>query len=297
MGVRISDINAYFEGPSSSNTNEIKRQVLQLAKNVILPIFNNGVPKDISHVLIATTCPDQLSPSLGQLIKEEFIDLLSNSLSIDIVQGCAGGVTSMIIGSQLSEIHKSSVLVVNADAARKATSKKSAIHKIFGNGSFSCLIRYESNSPPLLHFKSKQYKGLSEVVKVNLGHDSDHIIMSELNDMRTDPRKHLGLSLNKLLALKLYKNAEGFYQEFVSESETPDIMILHQVNPLIMKHLEMIFSKYDVKFVNVSKLTGNCGAASVGIALNIIKEDIVNKKLMLCSFGTGGVITAGLWQC
>ena len=64
-----------------------------------------------------------------------------------------------------------------------------------------------------------------------------------------------------------------------------------------MKHLELTFSKYNVKFINVSKITGNCGVASVGVALDMIKKDIDNRKLMLCSFGTGGVITAGLWQC
>lgn len=297
MGVRISNINAYFEGPYHRNNNDMKRQVLKLAKKVLDPIIEDGLPKDLSHILFATTCPDVLSPSLGQLIKENYIQHFSNCLSLDIVQGCAGGVTSMIIASQLCETHKSSVLVVNADAAQKATSKKSVIHKIFGNGSFSCLISYEQKIQRLIHLKSKQYKGLSEVVNVNLGHDSDHIIMSEHNDMRIDPRKHLGLSLNKVLAIKLYSKAEEFYKEFVNESESPDIMILHQVNPIIMKHLELIFRKYNVNFINVSKITGNCGAASVGVALDMIKKDIVNKKLMLCSFGTGGVITAGLWQC
>jgi len=47
----------------------------------------------------------------------------------------------------------------------------------------------------------------------------------------------------------------------------------------------------------MAKQTGNCGCATTGIVLNAIKDEIENKKLMLCSFGTGGVITAALWQC
>jgi 3-oxoacyl-[acyl-carrier-protein] synthase III len=96
--------------------------------------------------------------------------------------------------------------------------------------------------------------------------------------------------MNKYLALKL------FYLEFVNEAAAPDIMILHQVNPLIVNHLKIIFSKYKTEFVDVSAVTGNCGAASVGIALDKVKDTIHNKKVLLCSFGTGGVITAGLWQ-
>lgn len=296
MGIRITDIKGYYEGPSKHEIFDSTEQVLRLAKKVITPLVENGMPNNISHILVATTCPDQLSPSLGQTIKEEFIDYFSNCLSLDIVQGCAGGVTSMIIGSQLCESHKSTVLIVSADAAQKATSKKSAIHKIFGNGSFSCLIRYESKVKRLIHSKSVQYKGLSDVVTVKLGHDADSIIMSEPIDILVDPRKYLGLSINKILAMKLYKKAESFYQGFISESESPDILILHQVNPIIMKHLEKTFNKYDVRFINLSNKIGNCGAASVGIALNLIKDQILNQKVMLCSFGTGGVITAGLWQ-
>jgi len=111
-----------------------------------------------------------------------------------------------------------------------------------------------------------------------------------------DPRKYLGLDLNNTLALRLLRNAEDFYNEFVEESYAPDMIILHQVNLSMIQHLKTIFNKYDVEFVDVVKLIGNCGAATVGIALNQVADNISGKKVMLCSFGTGGVITAGLWQ-
>ena len=92
------------------------------------------------------------------------------------------------------------------------------------------------------------------------------------------------------------KDLQEDVENLPTESETPDILILHQVNPIIMNHLEDAFKKYDLRFVNIADKMGNCGAASVGIALNEIKDEIINQKVMLCSFGTGGVITAGLWQ-
>jgi 3-hydroxy-3-methylglutaryl CoA synthase len=57
------------------------------------------------------------------LIIERFNHSSKNYYSIDIVQECAGGATAMIGCSQLAEFNKSSVLVVQADAAKKAISK------------------------------------------------------------------------------------------------------------------------------------------------------------------------------
>ena len=297
MGVIISKMNAYFEYLNGSDLPEHPKQVFSLAEKSLRTFIESGLPAHVSHLIAATTCPDSLAPSLGQLIVEKFNSSLKNCHSIDIVQGCAGGVTAMILGSQLAEINKSSVLIVQADAAKKATSKSKGINKIFGNGSFASLISYNDSTRGLLHSKSRQYKGLSEVVTVNLGHNTAEIIMKEKKDIVSNPRIHLGLSMNNLLAIRLMRNAEEFYIDFVKENTTPDVMILHQVNPIILRHLESVFKKYKFEFVNVSESTGNCGVASVGIALNSVKDTIQGKKVLLCSFGTGGVITAGLWQC
>lgn len=296
MGTIFRKISAYSEYSDTNDLPEQPRQVLQLADKSIRSVVESGLPDNLSHLIVATTCPDSIAPSLGQTIVEKYSHLLSDCHAIDIVQGCAGGVTAMIMASELSQLNKSSVMVVCADAARKSTSRSSRLNKTFGNGSFACMISYDDSQKGLMHKKSKQFKGLSEVVQVGLGHDADRIIMKEWKDMATDPRKHLGLSMKNNLAIKLLRQAEDFYLSFVRESGKPDIMILHQVNPLILRHLASVFKKYNLDFINVSGQTGNCGVASVGIALDSIKESIQGKKVMLCSFGTGGVISAGLWE-
>ena len=296
MGTIFRNIFAYSEYSNTTELPEQPRQVLHLAEKPIRSLIESGLPDNLSHLIVATTCPDRIAPSLGQTIIEKFSDLLSDCHTIDIVQGCAGGVTALILGSELAELNKSTVMVVCADAARKSTSRSSRLNKTFGNGSFACLISYEDSEKGLIHKKSKQFKGLSEVVTVNLGHDADHFIIKEWKDMVTDPWKHLGLSMKNSLALKLMRKAEDFYLSFIKESGDPDIMILHQVNPLILRHLASVFKKYNLDFINISQISGNCGVASVGIALDTIKESIQGKKVFLCSFGTGGVISAGLWK-
>jgi 3-oxoacyl-[acyl-carrier-protein] synthase III len=294
MGAVIERMNSYFS--YGEELEDKPGQVFDLASRCLDGLIKQREFGPLSHLVVATTCPDKLAPSLGQMLVEKYHTLFGNCHVIDIVQGCAGGITALILGSQLASLSESCIIVIQADAAGKATSREKRIHKIFGNGAFACVIKSTGEKPGLLHYKSRQYKDLSEVVTVNLGHDADAIVFRESERILLDPRKYLGLSLNNNLALKLMRHAEQFYLEFVAESFTPDMMILHQVNPVIIHHLKTVFSKYETEFVDVASLTGNCGAASVGIALDLVKKNIANKKILLCSFGTGGVITAGLWQ-
>lgn len=295
MGVEFDHINSYKEFGNSEKVPESPKQVLQLAEKVLLPIIENNNGTRYSHVIVATTCPDALAPSVGQTLADKYNAALGCSQIIDLVQGCAGGVSAMILASQLAEASDSSILVINTDAAQKATSTSSHIHKIFGNGAFSCVIRNSNSSKGLIHSKSKQFKGLSNVVTINLGHDSDRIIAKN-SDIRSDPRKHLGLSMDNVMALKLMRQAENFYLDFVKESNEPDVLILHQVNPDIMRLLQKVFAKYKMDFINVASEIGNCGTATTGIALDMCSDKINDKKVMICNYGTGGVITAGMWQ-
>ncbi len=296
MGVVFTRMEAFSEFSANGSLPERSRQVLNLATMVLNPLISSGLPDNLSHLIVATTCPDSLAPSLGQTIVEQFSRQFSHCHTIDIVQGCAGGVSALILGSQLAELNRSSVVVVSADAARKSTSPASSINRIFGNGSFTCLISYTDAGSGLVFSRSRQFRGLSEVVNVRLWHDADLVIRKEHKTIADDPRKHLGLKMDNMLAIRLLRKAEQFYRDFVSVSGKPDIMILHQVNPVILKLLTAIFRKYDLEFINISEQTGNCGVASVGLALNSIKNSLAGKKVFLCSFGTGGVITGGMWN-
>ena len=293
MGVRITGMHA-LSGEETDPVTRNSRSVFNLA-NLCLPYVLEE-DTTYSHLLVATSCPDTISPSLGQCINQYHNQVFGRAHTIDIVQGCTGGVSAMIMASQLAEMNKSNVLIIAADAAQKATSISSEVYHVFKNGVFGCCIGYTEDNTRLVHHKSRQYKDLYEVVTISLGHDADAVITGNLHDMKTDPRKHLGLKLDNQLALKLMQKAEGFYLDFVDETGHPDILILHQVNVMIIDHLQKVFEKYPIHFINMAEETGNCGCATTGIVLDAIKQKIPNKKVMICSFGTGGVIIAGLWQ-
>jgi 3-oxoacyl-[acyl-carrier-protein] synthase III len=293
MGVKITRMHALF-GEATCSIIEQKESVFNLAAKCLQQVVTSNTT--YKYLIGATSCPDSIAPSLGQCINQHFHETFCAANTIDLVQGCAGGVNAMILASQLAEVNKCSVTVIAADAAQKATSVSSEVYNVFKNGVFGCCISYTDHACSLVHHQSRQYKDLYKVISISLGHDADSIIMNNINNMRSDPRKHLGLKVKNELAMKLMQKAESFYLDFIAVSGHPDILILHQVNVAITNHLQKIFSKYPVAFINVAEQIGNCGCATTGIALDLIKDRIENKKVMICSFGTGGVITAGLWQ-
>jgi len=292
MGVYITHMNSTF-----NRLNGYTDTVINLATQALSPILSNGAPKQFGHVVVATTCPDTLAPTLGQAINQHFYPRFADCHVLDLVQGCAGGVAAMVLASQLSELTKNNVAVVLADAARQSVSDQNNLRRFFGNGAFACVIQYEDSTRRLIHHKTKQYENLSELVTVKLGHSTHLEILDKQKKILHDPLDHLGLHMNPILALKLLRHAEEFYQQFLAECKTkPDIMIFHQVNPEILNMLQDVFSVHVEEFVNQAEMIGNCGSASFAIALDLVKDQLPGKKVFLCSFGTGGVISAGLWQ-
>ena len=294
MGICITDMFSSQGNMETGDDLNRKNTVFRLASEALIHVMNKELK--YSNLLAATSCPDAIAPSLGQCINQQYNSVLSNADTIDIVQGCTGGVTALILASQLSEHNESNVLIVTADAAQKATSPKSEVYKVFRNGVFACRVSFVNDHRKLIHHQTIHYKDLYNVVTIGLGHDADEIITKNIDDIANDSRKYLGLKLDNYLAIKLMKQAEGFYLDFISKTGHPDILILHQVNELIIDHLEKVFEKYPVRFINQARETGNCGCATTGIVLDNLKTQIENKKVMVCSFGTGGAITAGLWQ-
>lgn len=274
---------------------ESPNQVFHLASGVIRETLRD-YRGTISDLIVASTCPDALAPSLGQKLQEAFPEQLQSTSLSELVQGCAGGVSALILASRLAHSASGDILVVQADAARKATSPSSDLHTIFGNGAFSCIVSKNQGGASLLHHSSRQYTGLSGVVEVKLGHDADAIIQSGEHEVWKDPRLSLGLRMDKLLALKLIRQAEDFYLDFIRTSGPPDVLILHQASAVIIDHLKAVFGRYPIHFVDLANEIGNCGAATIGIAFHRSLSLCKGKRVMLCSYGTGGVITAGLWQ-
>jgi len=293
MGSTISHMSSVY-----NRRDDYTQTVLELGELALAPLLTNGnSDTKFSHLVVSTTCPDTLAPSFGQQLNESFYPRFSSVQVIDMVQGCAGGVSALVLASQLTSIYKGSVAVVLADAARRSVADSNPLRNVLSNGAFACTIDHAEDTKSLLHYKTQQYKNLTDIVSVKLGHLTHQKLLVDQQSILDKPLDSLGLKMNSALAIRLLKQASRFYSDFISECGiTPEVIIFHQVNPFLMKVLKAQFASPEIMFVDLSKTIGNCGAASFGVALDSVKTDIVGKKVFLCSFGTGGVITAALWQ-
>ncbi len=282
-------------GPAAAPTTA-PGEVVRLAAAVLGPTLA-AVPGPVAALISATTCPDRLAPSLGQELAARFPAALGQVQLLDLVQGCAGGVSALLLASQLAGVYGRPVAVVLADAARRATAPTSPVHGIFGDGACALLMQPPAASGlGLVGSRSRQFPGLVEVVTIGLGHDADRLIAADSAPAHL-PRRYLGLTLHPVRAARLLARAGAFYRSFVAEVGRPDVLILHQAGPLIITRLAELFAADGVEVISTVEQTGNCGAASVGLALAAVAPRLAGRRLMICGYGTGGVITAGLWQC
>lgn len=288
MGIFIDSMTSTF-----NRSDGYHLSVLSLASETLSTLIDGK--QEWRQLFVATTCPDMLAPSLGQQLLDHFN--LSDIHAVDLVQGCTGGLNALVLASHACEVSKAPVAVVLADAARQAVAASNELRKQFGNGSFACVLKPTSDQRKLIHHKTKQYKDLSGVVKVRLGHSAHHALTTEPERVVNNPLDELGLTMNKQLAAKLLLKAESFFTDFINECHIhPDVMIFHQVNPGILKLLRKQFADRVELFVDEAEVIGNCGAASFAIAMHRAAKKLEGKKVFLCSFGTGGVINAALYQ-
>ena len=109
LGAVIHNMSSYYQ---FNGTNQISpRQVLSLADKVLSEVLSIKPNGKISHLITATSCPDQLAPSMGQMIYKKFSKDLSETHILDLVQVCAGGTSALILGSELAQMHSSGIMV------------------------------------------------------------------------------------------------------------------------------------------------------------------------------------------
>lgn len=267
--------------------------VLEIASSALVGLFEKIESQKFGFLVTATSCPDRVAPSFGQEVASRFSERFSSSQVFELIQGCSGGTAALALGYQLAAFNKTSVVVLLADAARLAVSRNSYARDQFANAAFACVIEYrEGVDSKLVHSMSRQYSDLVEVVQVPIGHSlREKLEKHDFSEIRKDPASILGLHFRNDLAIRLIRRARGFYEEFIRETgEKPDSLILHHVSPKVIRMLkETVF--HDVNVIDLTDEVKNCGCASVGIVFNRSFESLKGKTTLICSFGTGGMIS------
>jgi len=64
MGTIFTGMDRYSEFSDKDDLHERPGQVLHLAERSLKPLVDAGLPANISHLIVATTCPGSLATSL-----------------------------------------------------------------------------------------------------------------------------------------------------------------------------------------------------------------------------------------
>jgi len=290
--VKIDTINSFY------NTND-KMSVFDLA-NKSISKFLEGTTLDVSkigYVFVATASPDQLAPSLSQLINKRFTKELSSAVFVDVVQGCTGSMTAIELATKLSGMCNEMCLVIAADAAKNAVSGKNVNQDSFGNGSFCMSIVPSAFNEGVTNTFSFQVGDCIDVVSIKIGHiTAQSDIYKCVNS--DDFKDKCGLILNKKLALKFLKKAEQKLIDLISNKliEVPDIILPHHASEYFVHKVASVFKKIDITTINCGDSVKNCGAATIGIILDKHFKELKNKKVLFLGYGTGAVVNGISWK-
>lgn len=244
---------------------------------------------DVDYILVATSTPDTVFPSMAARVQAEFG--IGPCGSADIQAACAGLTTAMQLanGLLLSGAFRK-VLVVGADALSKITDYTDRT---------TCVLFGDGAGALLMEAASDEECSLMGVYAETDGTGGHHVYRSSLTDRIGDhPIKPNG---------KIVQNGREVYrwatsrvpeciQDFIGKSgltaEQIDWLVPHNAN---IRIVDLICEKTGIpreKTLTSLEYNGNTSAASILLALDAgIKQGLVRKGQLLLLYGFGSGLT------
>lgn len=246
---------------------------------------------DVDFIIVATTTPDQLIPSVASQVQSRL--KIENTGTIDIASACAGFVNGIILAKGLiaANTHKK-VLVIGADTlSKKIDMEDRTTCILFGDGAGAVLVEastenhlYETitgtngdyGKDLYLSNQNAPINGV-EIIANDKFHQNGRVVYKWAVQTLTNGLKELSLKNNLTL-------------------DQIDYYIPHSAN---FRMLEAVFNELNLpieKCLDSVRKYGNTSAGSVPLAwFEGLKEGKVKKgdKLSLIGFG-GGFTYAGI---
>ncbi len=244
-------------------------------------------PKDIDVVIVATSTPDNVFPTVANQLVGGLG--LGNVMSFDLSAACSGTLYAIDVArSMIDGINRKNILVVGAEIFSRLldwNDRNTAI--IFGDGAGAMILSYTKDDRLFeCVSKSETDENLFLVAKSRGNNDpfnpttekceSIYMNGSEIYKFAV---KHVKIEIADILA---------------NNNLTMDditLVITHQANERIIRSAERSFGESGAgKFYVSLTEYGNTSAASVGIALDgALKKGLVSRgdKIILMGFGAG----------
>jgi 3-oxoacyl-[acyl-carrier-protein] synthase-3 len=239
-------------------------------------------PKDIDMIIVATTTPDMILPSIACLLQAQ----LGTNLcpAFDLVAACTGFIYGLSIADQYIKTGAAkNILLVSTEAMSRITDwtdRRTCV--LFGDGAGAVILQ-PSDKPGVLstHLHAS-------------GYDKELLwVPSALPSQKSDTPPYVQMKGKELFRVAVNRLSEAVDEVLASANITSDQidwLIPHQANYRI---IQAIAKKLDLsmdKVVLTVQDHGNTSAASVPLAMHTAIQDGRIKRgdtLLLEAFGAG----------
>lgn len=248
----------------------------------------NASVKDIDMIICATFTPDYSTPSSACLIQKKLGLNEQKVMAFDINAACSGFLYALQCAHAMIEsCMATNILVIGSEVISKQLNwedRNTCI--IFGDGAGAVLLTQSEQEHRMFHYANAQG-------------DSDGIIMAEavLPHLALTPQnpvltyvKMEGSATFRFAIKAMQESMENVLQQANETIDSIDWIIPHQANQRIISHVMKRMQIPAKKvFLNIDEV-GNTSAASIPLALGMMREQGILKegmKIVLSGFGAG----------
>jgi 3-oxoacyl-[acyl-carrier-protein] synthase-3 len=258
----------------------------------------NLVPEDIDFIVVGTTTPDMLFPSVGNIVQHRLG--CRRTGSVDLLAACAGSIYSLAVGSKFIETGKyQRVLCIGAESLSRITDfTDRGTCVLLADAAGAAVLEASEDGSGIIDtdlYSDGQYADLLYMPGGGARHPATH----ETVDARMHYAKMKGSEVFKVAVRMFVECTDTILKRHNLGPQDIDLFIPHQANLRIIEAAaKRVGLPMEKVFVNVDRY-GNTGAASVYVAL---EEAVAAGRLkkgdnvLMAAFGGGFAWGAALMQ-
>lgn len=252
----------------------------------------------ISALIFVSGTPDYVLLSTSSQLQSR-LNLSEHIFTLDIMHGCAGMVSGLLVASKLVSKENSKILLLVGNTLSKihGTGEDAKIDPpYYGDGGSAILLEYDENADPMYF---------------NSGTKSDDCIRHSYGGFKNPPTKDMfkvdgtfdygsfsdGLALFQFSISTIPHSIEQLLKFAKISSEEIDYFVLHQSNISTIKNIARILHIpiEKVPYTTLPKY-GNLGSASIASVLTDMSDVFSNSnyKIVISGFGIGLAWTSAI---
>jgi 3-oxoacyl-[acyl-carrier-protein] synthase-3 len=251
----------------------------------LLAIKDSGIkPSDLDLIIVATTSPDQIFPSLA--CRLQALLNISNVPAFDIQAVCSGFIYGMHVSDSLIKSGKyKNVLFVGSE-------KMSQI--VNWNDRSTCILFGDGAGAVIMH-RQDSHDGIIDTNIFSDGSKHDILFSEHVANLQIHQSNYGSITMNGREVFKLaISYMKSSIDELLSNNNLDisqiDLIIPHQANSRITENLVEKFGIDESKIINTISKHGNCSSASIPLAIDYAVKNNRLKKgdlVVLVAFGSG----------